>query len=167
VALTLDEKAELVRVTRQVAIEQGRPNFTITLGCGGESTRDVITETRRASSAGADFAVVLVPSYFHFALTESAIFSFFEEVADASPIPIIVYNFPLVSAGIDLSSETLRCLGRHPNISGVKLTCGGIAKAARIRAAFLPEEFCTIPGQSDWILPAMSVGSVGAVRNVP
>jgi 4-hydroxy-2-oxoglutarate aldolase len=80
VTLTANEKAQLVKVTREIAIKVGRPDLTIVLGCGGNCTRDVITETKIAKAAGADFALVLVPSYFHFAMDETAIISFFEEV---------------------------------------------------------------------------------------
>lgn len=75
------EKSELVSTTRKLAIELGRSDVTITLGCGGQSTREVIAETRLAAEAGADFALVLVPSYFHFAMNEDAIVEFFQEVS--------------------------------------------------------------------------------------
>jgi 4-hydroxy-2-oxoglutarate aldolase len=69
-----------LQTAREIAIKEGRPNITITLGCGGQCTRDVIAETKLAKSAGADFALVLVPSYFHFAMNEDAIVTFFQEV---------------------------------------------------------------------------------------
>lgn len=64
--------------------------------------------------AGADFALVLVPSYSHFAIDQDAIVAFFREVADASPLPLILYNFPGIVAGLDLNSEMLETLGNHP-----------------------------------------------------
>lgn len=60
----------------------------------------------------------------------------------------------------------LLTLGEHPNIAGVKLTCGGIAKAARVRAAFEPEQFSALAGQSDWLLPALTVGGTGAITGL-
>lgn len=83
VTLSPAEKQNLVRVTREIALELERTSedFTITLGCGGQSTRDVIRETKQAADAGADYALVLVPSYFHFAMNEKAIIAFFEEVS--------------------------------------------------------------------------------------
>lgn len=82
--LSAKEKSDLVSTTRKLANELGRPEVTITLGCGGQSTRDVIAETRLAQEAGADFALVLVPSYFHFAMHEDAIVEFFQEVCIVS-----------------------------------------------------------------------------------
>lgn len=164
--LTSAEKAKLVTTTREIAQAAGRTDLTVTLGCGGQTTRDVIAETKVAAKAGADYALVLVPSYFHFAMNEDAIVGFFQELADASPIPVVIYNFPGVVAGLDVNSEMLSKLGRHPNIVGVKLTCGGIAKAARVAAEFSPNEFCALAGQSDWLIPALAVGSTGTITGV-
>ncbi|TDZ36750.1 putative 4-hydroxy-2-oxoglutarate aldolase [Colletotrichum trifolii] len=166
VTLSADEKRQLVQKTREIAVNAGRPDLTITLGCGGQSTRDVIAETKLAKDAGADFVLVLVPSYFHFAMNEEAIVGFFEELADASPVPVIIYNFPGVAAGLDVDSDMLSRLGKHPNIVGVKLTCGGIAKVARVRAEFEPSQFFALAGQSDWLVPALSVGSTGTITGV-
>ncbi|KAK7958996.1 4-hydroxy-2-oxoglutarate aldolase [Apiospora aurea] len=166
ITLTPEEKSKLVRTTREIAVRLGRPDLPITMGCGGGCTRDVIAETVLAHKAGADFGLVLVPSYFHFALDSDAIVSFFEELADSSPVPVVIYNFPGVAAGLDVNSEMLSRLGRHANIVGVKLTCGGIAKVARVAAEFEPDQFAVLAGQSDWLVPAMSVGGVGTITGV-
>jgi dihydrodipicolinate synthase/N-acetylneuraminate lyase len=60
----------------------------------------------------------------------------------------------------------LETLGKHPNIVGVKLTCGGIAKVARVRAAFEPEQFSALAGQSDWLTPALAVGGTGVITGI-
>jgi hypothetical protein len=60
----------------------------------------------------------------------------------------------------------LEILGAHPNIVGVKLTCGGIAKVARVRFRFAPEKFCALAGQSDWLLPAITVGGTGVITGL-
>lgn len=164
--LTSGEKSQLVQTTRKVAQRLGRGEIPIVLGCGAGCTRDVIDQTVEAKAAGADAALVLVPSYFHFAMDAAAITSFFQEVADSSPIPIIIYNFPGVVAGLDVNSEMLDILGRHKNIVGVKLTCGGIGKVPRVAAAFKTSEFCALAGQSDWLIPALSAGGTGCITGV-
>lgn len=78
--LSAAEKAKIVSTTRELAIQLGRPDLTIILGCGGGSTKAVIDETILGKEAGADYALVMVPSYFHFAMTEDAIVAFFREV---------------------------------------------------------------------------------------
>lgn len=143
--LKTDEKADLVRTLRK----QAGNDLPITVGCVGGCTRDVIDDIFAMHNAGADFALILVPSYFHFALDQAAITSYFEEVADASPLPVCIYNFPNVVAGLDVNSEMLAKLGSHPNIVAVKLTCGGIAKVARVAADFPRESFVALAGQSD------------------
>ncbi|KAI1244428.1 hypothetical protein MGN70_014300 [Eutypa lata] len=169
--LTRDEKAQLIRLTREVAAQGNRADLPITVGCNGFSTQAVIADTKAAHEAGADFVLVLTPSFFHFAMNEDAVIDFFTEatklqLADASPIPVLIYNFPGVVAGIDVNSEMLAKLGAHKNIVGVKLTCGGIAKVARIKAQYEPREFAAIAGQSDWLLPALTVGAIGTVTGV-
>lgn len=99
-------------------------------------------------------------------MSSDAIVAFFQEIADASPIPIVIYNFPNVVAGLNLDSEMLETLGHHSNIVAVKLTCGGIAKVCRIRATFEPEQFSAIAGQSDWLVPALTVGGTGVITGV-
>ncbi|RLL98521.1 hypothetical protein CFD26_107257 [Aspergillus turcosus] len=164
--LSSEEKTQLVELAGKTAQRLGRADIPIALGCGAGCTRDVIDQTIEAKAAGANAALVLVPSYFHFAMDAAAIIAFFEEVADASPIPIIIYNFPSVVAGLEVNSEMLEILGRHKNIVGVKLTCGGIAKVCRVAAVFNTSEFCALAGQSDWLIPALAVGGTGCITGV-
>jgi dihydrodipicolinate synthase/N-acetylneuraminate lyase len=81
VTLSSEEKSKLLKMTRETTTRLGRPEVTITMGCSGHSTRAVIAETKLAKEAGADYVLVLVPSYFHFAMTNDAIVAFFEEVS--------------------------------------------------------------------------------------
>lgn len=84
-------------------------------------------------------------------------------MADASPIPILIYSWPLVTSGIEINSDILSALGKHPNIAGTKLTCGGIAKVARVAAEFNPSDFCALAGHSEWLVPALSIGGTGCI----
>lgn len=164
--LTSVEKTQLVQKLRKTAQRLGRGDLPITIGGVAGCTRDAIEQTIEAKEAGANAFLALVPSYFHFAMDQTAIVSFFQELADASPIPIVIYNFPGVVAGLDVNSEMLDILGKHPNIVAVKLTCGGIAKVSRISASFEKSEFVALAGQSDWLIPALSVGGVGTITGV-
>lgn len=168
--LTPAEKSKLVSLTRSTAQKLGRPSLPITCGTFGGSTQAIIEDTKLAADAGADFVLVLVPSYFHFALDATAIVGFFEEVASASPIPVMIYNFPGVAAGLNVTSEMLETLGEHPNIVAVKLTCGTIASVARSVAKFGRAidnpKFVALAGQSDWLVPCLSVGGAGSVTGL-
>jgi len=164
--LTSAEKTQLVQRCRKTAQRLGRGDLPIAIGGVAGSTREAIQQTVEAKDAGANAFLALVPSYFHFAMDQAAIVAFFTELADSSPIPIIIYNFPGVVAGLDVNSEMLDILGKHPNIPAVKLTCGGIAKVARVSASFNNSEFCALAGQSDWLVPALAVGGTGCITGV-
>lgn len=151
----------------------GKSNLPITVGCNGGCTEAVVNDIAATAQAGADYALVLVPSYFHFAMNADAINEFFLEVADRSPIPIVIYNFPGVVSGLDVNSVMLDLLGEHPNIVAVKLTCGGIAKVARVSAKFgafdghdREGSFRALAGQSDWLVPALAVGGAGCITGL-
>ncbi|OAA62631.1 dihydrodipicolinate synthetase family protein [Niveomyces insectorum RCEF 264] len=94
-------------------------------------------ETEDAWEAGGDAALVLPPSYYAplFAAAGQTIVDYFTEVADASPLPLLIYNFPGAVNGMDLSSDMVVRLAAHPNIVGVKLTCGNTGKLSRVVAA--------------------------------
>jgi dihydrodipicolinate synthase/N-acetylneuraminate lyase len=172
--LTPDEKSRIVSLTRSVATRLGRADLAITCGTFGGCTQAIIEDTKLASKAGADYVLVLVPSYFHFALDSDAIVAFFQEVASASPIPIGIYNFPGVVSGLNVNSEMLQTLGDHPNIVAVKLTCGTIASVSRTAAKFGPglvksgaqPSFVALAGQSDWLVPCLSVGGTGCITGL-
>lgn len=125
IALSRSEKAELIRSTRKTVTDCGKPNLPITVGTSGTSTRDVIDDCVVAKEAGADFVLVLVPSFFHFAMSKDAICEFFEEVGDNSPLPVLIYNFPGVAAGLNVDSTMLDRLAKHQNIVGVKVSVIG------------------------------------------
>lgn len=129
-------------------------------------TRDIIDQTIAGHQAGADFALVLIPSLFHWAITQKAIVEFFLEVADRSPIPIIIYNFPRLLSGLEVDSDMLETISAHPNMKGVKLTCGGIAKITRVIAKHPHEDFATVAGQSDLIVSALAAGGSGCISGV-
>jgi dihydrodipicolinate synthase/N-acetylneuraminate lyase len=123
--LTRAEKTLLVRATKEIALEKSRPDLKICLGTSGACTRDVLDDCNAAGEAGADFVLVLVPSFFHFAMSKTAVCEFFEEVADQSPVPVVVYNFPGVAAGLDVDSDMLGRLAKHEKIVGVKVRTYG------------------------------------------
>jgi len=85
------------------------------------------------------------------------------KVADASPIPTMIYNFPVVTAGIDLDSSIIIELAAHPNIVGVKLSCGNIGKLHRITTSTKASEFAVLSGRSDVLAQGLISGSAGGI----
>ena len=80
----------------------------------------------------------------------------------------MIYNFPTVTAGIDIDSDTLSILAAHPNIVGTKLSCCNIGKLHRLTSTFpssseTQKEFIVFPGASDVMIPALLVGGAGVI----
>jgi 4-hydroxy-2-oxoglutarate aldolase len=81
----------------------------------------------------------------------------------------MVYNFPAVTAGLDLDSDTIAALGAHPNIVGTKLSCGHLGKLTRLVTSLPSSSFATFIGRSDCFLPTLAVcgaGGIMALANV-
>ena len=165
-SLTAAERSLLIKLTRKIAEANGRTNFTITQGCWAGCTRDVIDQTKAARESGADFVLVLVPAVFHWAQDVDTIVDFFVEIANNSPLPVMIYNCPIIVGGIDLNSDMLEKLAQHPNISGVKMTCANIGKMGRVAAQFPPDHFATLAGSSDLLISALVAGGVGCITGV-
>ena len=75
----------------------------------------------------------------------------------------MIYNFPTVTAGIDLDSDTLTTLASHPNIVGTKLSCGNVGKLHRLTSTFSASEFAVFAGTSDIFVPSLFVGGAGLI----
>lgn len=158
--LTREERRQLLEAARQAV----GPGFPIMAGCGGHSTAQVLEFLRDAADAGADSALVLPPAYFGKATTPAVVERFFADVAAATPLPIVLYNFPGVCNGVDLDSDLIATLARrHPQVVGVKLTCGSVAKIVRLAAELPADEFAVFGGQSDFLLGGLASGSAGCI----
>ncbi|CRK39308.1 hypothetical protein BN1723_004550 [Verticillium longisporum] len=120
---------------------------------------------RDAAKSGASHALMLPPSYYGGLLDDNKIVDYFHDVADQSPLPLLIYNFPGAAAGRDLSSDVILRIAAHPNVVGVKLTCGNTGKLARV-AADAPEGFFVSGGSADFILQGMVVGAHGTISGL-
>lgn len=130
-------------------------------GAGRESTRATIAASRRAASLGADAVLVRTPSYFKPRMTPEAFLRHYTAVADSSPVPVLLYNYPAVT-GVNLAAETVARLAEHPNIAGIKETGSDTAQvAAYVDAA--PAPFAVIAGSVPVFYPSLCVGAIGGV----
>lgn len=158
--LTREERKALLVTARQAC----GPSFPIMAGVGGHSTKQALEYITDAAEAGANYCLLLPPAYFGKQTTPAVIDRFFDDVANESTLPIVIYNFPAVCNGIDLDSATIASMAkRHNNIVGVKLTCGSVAKIVRLSAEFSPEEFASFGGQADFLIGALSSGAAGTI----
>ncbi|HSB89523.1 MAG TPA: dihydrodipicolinate synthase family protein [Anaerolineales bacterium] len=155
--LTLDERVEVVRAVRQASA----PGRMVLAGSGMESTQATVELTRRMADAGAEAVLVVTPSYYRSRMSAGALTNHYAAVADASPIPVVLYNVP-ANTGVDLPLEAAVELSRHPNIAGMKESGGDVTKIARILAAGDPK-FQVLAGSAGFFLGALAVGAVGCI----
>ncbi|KAL7409925.1 dihydrodipicolinate synthetase [Mrakia frigida] len=163
--LSPSERITLITSARKALDDAGLPEVPIIAGTGVGSTRETIKLSKEAAEAGADCAIVIASGYFAGAMSKEALVKFFVDVAESSPIPVMIYNYPGAAGGIDLTSNDINAIADgSSNIVGVKLTCGGVGKLTRITGhtttkAFVSaragKEFVTLGGFADFILPTV------------
>lgn len=172
ISMTAAERAQVVYAIRTALTQQGDAALArtpIIAGTGGGSLRETIALSKDAHKAGADAVIVIAPGYFssNLASDRNALKQFFTLTADASPLPVMVYNFPAAAGGIDMDSELLEEIATHPNICGAKLTCAGVGKAGRLANSTAVKgtqrTFHVFPGFGDILLPCMMIGATGAI----
>jgi 4-hydroxy-2-oxoglutarate aldolase len=155
----LDE-GETDRVIDIVRTEVPR-NRPMIVGTGRESTRATIAATRRAASAGADAALVRTPAFFKAQMTTDVFVRHYVEVADASPIPVLLYNVTMYT-GVNLLPDAVARLGTHPNIAGMKESGSDLAQIADFIAR-TPDDFSVLAGSAATVFAALCVGCDGAI----
>ncbi|PPQ71450.1 hypothetical protein CVT24_011962 [Panaeolus cyanescens] len=161
--LSHEERKHAIALTRQTLDENGFQNVVVIAGTGAQSTRETKKLCVDAKEAGATHALVLTPSTWVPQMTQENILRFHTEVAEGSPIPTMIYNFPTVTAGQDLDSDIIAKLAQHPNIVGTKLSCGNIGKIQRVASRFPVEDFAVFPGRSDAFWAGLNAGGAGVI----
>ncbi|KAJ4361906.1 hypothetical protein N0V83_010847 [Neocucurbitaria cava] len=132
VHLSRAEKTAVTRATREALDEAGYQNVPVIVGASEHGIKLTIELCKEAEAAGGEYVLMVPPSYYRYAMDEDAIYEYFTKVADGSPLPIILYNYPGAVAGIDMDSDLIIKLGKHPNIVGTKFTCGNTGKLTRV-----------------------------------
>jgi 4-hydroxy-2-oxoglutarate aldolase len=131
-------------------------------GTGADSTVLTIGQTRRAAEIGADAALVITPHYFTRAFTQSpAQIRHYLAVAEASPIPIVLYNDP-ANTGVNLEPDAVARIAEHPNVCGIKDSSGNIAQDAQI-IHLTPKSFHVLVGSAAALVPSLAIGSSGGI----
>jgi 4-hydroxy-tetrahydrodipicolinate synthase len=153
--LTRDEHREVVAHTVQAA--KGR--VPVIAGCGNYSTAASLEMIRAAADVGADAALVVVPYYNK--PSQAGLAAHFLELAEHSPLPIVVYNVPSRTVA-DISVETLGKVAKHPKIVGIKDATGNLARVTAQRLA-CGTDFCQLSGNDDMALGFSAMGGVGCI----
>lgn len=158
-SLEQEEKLVLVRVARA-----GAGSRLLLAGTGLESTRATVAFTSRVAEAGVDAVLVLTPHYYKPQMTAEALIRHFEAVADASPIPVLLYSVPQFT-GLPFAPGVAAALAKHPNVRGMKESSGDIGLLARILSA-VPQGFQVACGSATVFYPALCLGAPAGVLAV-
>ena len=156
---SLDD-AEQTAVLEVFAAEKGTK--TVMVGTACESTRHTIEKTRRVASMGFEYASILTPNYFAKQMNDAVLTGYFEAIADASPVPVLLYNAPGFAGGVQISPKAVNRLAAHPNIVGMKDSSA--AGPDRFLTALEPGcEFNVLAGSANFFYAALHLGAVGGI----
>jgi len=157
-SLTEEEKLSVL----ETIVEHKGQDKVVMAGATYEAQRDTERFLRQAAAFGADFGVVLPPSYFRDQMTDEVLYRYYATVADRSPLPIVLYNAPKF-CGVTLSPELVRRLAGHANIVGMKdSAASGIEAFLR----YASDSFLVMAGSVNFLFPAMMAGAVGGTVSI-
>ena len=153
--LSGDEHRAVIAIT----VETASGRVPVIAGCGTYSTAASIERVRAAADLGADAALIVVPYYNK--PSQAGLAAHFTAIADASPLPIVVYNVPSRTVA-DISVETLAEIAKHPKIVAVKDATGNLGRVSAQRIA-CGEDFCQLSGNDEMALGFNAMGGVGCI----
>jgi 4-hydroxy-2-oxoglutarate aldolase len=151
-------EAEAVLATVKETAGQGK---RLIAGTGAESTAETIERTKRAADFGYHLALVKTPYYYKPAYKPELLIAHYRRVADASPIPILLYSVPIFT-GVTLEASEVAALAQHPNIVGIKDSSGHVMRVAEM-VADTPSDFQILTGSAPTLLAGLTVGAKGAI----
>lgn len=156
--LSDQEKRDVLRVAREAAA----PHKVLIAGTGIESAVETSRLTEYAAELGYDVAMVRTPHYYKKQMLAANILAFYRTVADRSPIPVIVYNFPQAT-GYDIPAEVMIELAEHPNLIGIKESSGDVEKVRKmVESTRHVKRSATVTETFDAVTPRMLVAAAPA-----
>lgn len=155
--LTEGEKRAVLATARRVI----PPGKLLIAGTGCESERQTIAFTEEAAEMGADVALVLTPHFYDGKMTHDSLVRYYRAAADASPIPIMLYNVPKFTH-VDMTSATIAEAATHPNAIGIKDSSGNITKLGDT-VRLTGDGFQVLAGSAGFLFAGLALGAVGGV----
>lgn len=155
------EHAEKLRLV-EAARKKIPTSMMLLAGTGVESTRATIELTKEAADRGVDAVLVKNPFYYKSQMTFDVYVAHYTAVADASPVPVIIYNVP-VFTGLPISSKVVIELSKHPNILGMKDSSGDVKLISEVVWNTDPKKFPLVAGAAATLFPAMAAGARGGI----
>ena len=156
------ERSELLELVE--AARRATEDRWIVAGTGSESTRRTIRWTVEVAAAGADAVLVRAPHYYLPAMTPVALHAYFTAVADASPVPVILYHIPKF-VPVEIVPELVGELIEHPNIVGIKDSSGDLKSLGALTTA-CDGRGSVLVGSGAHLYPALELGASGGVLGV-
>ena len=157
VMLLRSEEDAVLAAVKEVAA----PEKLLIAGTGAESTAETIARTKRAAALGYQAALVKTPYYYKPVYRAETYIRHYRAVADASPIPVLLYSVPAFT-GVTLESPEILKLADHPNIAGIKDSSGSVQRVGEV-VSNAPAEFQVLTGGAAVVYPALAVGATGAI----
>ena len=136
-------------------------NRPLIAGTGRESTRGTIAATRRAAHAGVDAVLVRTPSFFKAQMNSDVLVRHYTDVAEASPIPVLLYNVTMFT-GVNMQADAVERLAVHPNIVGLKESGSDVGQIAEY-VSRTPDDFTVLAGSATTLYHALCAGCDGAI----
>ena len=138
--------------------------LTFIVGVGQQSTRQTINEVKNVAAAGADAVLVITPNFYRPAITAATLIKHYRNVADASPVPVILYSMPDLT-GVVIEPDVVAVLSEHPNIVGIKDSSNDIPRFKQMLGS-VPAEFHLLSGNGTVFSEALAAGGRGAILAV-
>ena len=156
----LDEREylEVIEVSRAAS------DSILIAGAGQQSTINTIKEIKSAARAGAQAVLVITPYFYRPAITQETLVNYYTAVADAAPVPVLLYSMPPLT-GIKIEPETIARLSEHPNIIGVKDSSNDLP-AFRRTLELCPPDFAVMTGNGTVLFDALRAGATGGILAV-
>lgn len=163
-AVLLDEDER--RALWRAASDELGGDALLIAGTGAESTRATVRLCRAASECGADAVLVQPPAFYKGAMTSETLAVHYRAVADASPVPVIVYQVPLRLSTLDLATGLVAELAKHPNIVGIKDSRGQLELVADLVDSTREHDFQVLVGSGALVYASLEAGAVGGILGV-
>ena len=160
-ALLDEDESQAVVETAREHVPRDR---VLLVGVGRESTKLTISAAKRAAKAGADAVLVRTPFFYKSQMTGEALHAHFQAVADASPVPTVLYNLPGVT-GVSFTLPIVTRLAEHPNVIGIKETSPDVERLGQFTGV-RPDRFHVLCGCAPVVYPALVSGASGAILAV-
>ncbi len=158
ILLSDQERRDVLKTARDAAA----PNKVLVAGTGIESAIETLRLTEYAAELGYDVAMVRTPHYYKKQMQAGNILAFYRTIADRSPLPVIIYNFPQAT-GYDIPAEVVIELAEHPNLIGIKESSGDVEKVRKmVEATRHIRRSATVTETFDAVTPRMLAASTAA-----